>query len=319
MAGDVLEMQDFLMNTVVEQKIFGVAPAAIYSASLSKLRMLEDMMSFYSESSEVSLINHNAGSAATRISAEMMLVLEQAQEYAHVSQSAFNILLAPLVQTWRKAGAENKMPTREGIMEVLALCKIENLILDKNENTAYLSKKGSMIDLGGIGKGFAADACCEIYDEMGASSAFVNLGGNVKAIGNRPDGNPWSVGLQHPDRIRGNCYGVIMCSDLSVVTSGAYERYQEIEGAKYHHIIDGKTGYPSESDLKSVSVISKSSIQADALSTAAFVLGLEIGMDLIYNSECIGAVFFTQANEVYLTKGIKQNVRLLERMPCYEA
>jgi thiamine biosynthesis lipoprotein len=210
------------------------------------------------------------------------------------------------------------MPSDGEIQTRLTLCKNENLIINPVDNTAYLQKKGCMVDLGGIGKGFAADVCCDIYRDMGASSAFINLGGNVKTVGTRPDGTDWAVGLQHPDKPRGNCYGSIMCSDLSVVTSGAYERYQEINGAKYHHIIDGKTGYPAETDLKSVTVISQISMQADALSTAAFVLGLEKGLDLIYNSNCIGAVFFTTTNEVYLTKGMKQFFKLFERLTCYE-
>jgi len=126
------------------------------------------------------------------------------------------------------------------------------------------------------------------------------------------------VGLQHPDQPRGKSYGAILCADQSVVTSGAYERYQVIDGRKYHHIIDGRTGYPSASDLKSVTVVSENSMQADALSTAAFVMGLRKGTDLIDQASCTGAVFFTAANEVYLSKGMKQHFRLLERFPCYE-
>ena len=175
-----------------------------------------------------------------------------------------------------------------------------------------------MIDLGGIGKGFAADVCCDRYKALGATSAFVNLGGNVKAIGKRADGSEWTVGIQHPDKPRGNCYCAIMCSDLSVVTSGGYERYQEISGVKYHHILDGSTGYPSESGLKSVPVISDNSIQADAVSTAAFVMGLEKGLGLIYDSDCIEAIFLTDSNEVYMTKGVSQHLKLLKNLACYQ-
>jgi len=312
------EAQDFLMNTGVEQKIFGHAPHAIYGASVQKLHILERMMSFYKDESEVSLLNRYAGKKAIRLSEDMMFVLEQAQKFTLLSEKAFHILLAPLVQLWKSSGTMGKIPSHNEINNTLALCADENLTLDKIEGTAYLKKEGCMIDFGGIGKGFAADVCCDIYKELGASSAFINLGGNVKALGNRSDGNPWSVGLHHPDKSRGNCYGAFLCSNQSVVTSGAYERYQILNGVKYHHIIDGKTGYPSKSNLKSVSVISQSSIQADALSTAAFVMGLEKGADLIYNARCTGAIFFTAANEVYLTKGMKQYFRLFERLNCYE-
>ena len=318
MKESVYETQDFLMNTTVEQKICSVSPEIIYLASLEMLKDLENMMSFYRELSEISLINKSAGVKPVKISSRLMFILEQSKMYMVQSEGAFNILLAPLIQLWRKSGLENMLPSQEDIQKAQKLCKPENLILDKNEQTAFLKMNGCKIDLGGIGKGYAADACCDIYSEMGAASAFVNLGGNVKTLGVRPDNKEWIVGLQHPDKPRGNCYGAVMCFNQSVVTSGAYERFQEINGTKYHHIIDGKTGYPSQSDLKSVTVISKSSIQADAISTAAFVLGLNRGIDLVYKSKCLGAVFLTKTDQIYLTKGIKQHIKLIENLPCYE-
>jgi len=314
----IFEAQDFIMNTGVEQKIFGHAPRAIYDVAVKNLHMLERMMSFYLDESELTLLNRYAGKQAVPLSDEMMFVLGQAQKFTQLSEGAFHMLLAPIIQLWRRAGAKNILPSHDEINDTLTFCNSENLLLDKVASTAFLKKEGSMVDLGAIGKGFAADVCCALYQELGASSAFVNLGGNVKALGNRPDRAPWVVGLQHPDKPKGTSYGAILCTDQSVVTSGAYERYQVIGGAKYHHIINGKTGHPSESDLKSVTVVSQSSMQADALSTAAFVMGLKKGVDFIYNTTCTGAVFFTVANEVYLTKGMTRHFRLMERFKCYE-
>jgi len=314
----IYEAQDFLMNTNVEQKIFGDNSSAIYNTALKELHRLEEMMSFYKETSEVSLLNRQAGKEAVKLSEEMMLVLQRSQYYSLLSESAFNIMLSPLVQLWKKSGKKNKLPSDKDIDDALKLCSNDNLVLDASDDTAYLTQEGCMVDLGGIGKGFAADVCCNIYRDMGATSAFINLGGNVKAIGNRVDGKQWTVGIQHPDKPRGNCYCAIMCSDLSVVTSGGYERYQEIDGIRYHHILDGGTGYPSKTDLKSVTVISQSSIQADALSTAAFVMGLKKGIELVHTSKCLGAIFFTLSNEIYMTKGVKQHFKLLENLTCYE-
>ena len=306
------------MNTNVEQKIFGQNSNEIYNATVKELHRLENIMSFYRDASEVSLLNRCAGENPMMLCKEMMFVLQQAKYLSKLSDGAFNILLSPLIQLWRKSGEKNKIPTYDEIKNVLAFCGNENLILDATKDTAYLTKKDCMIDLGGIGKGFAADICCDMYKNMGAVPAFINLGGNVKTIGNRADGKQWTVGIQHPDKPRGNCYCAIMCSDLSVVTSGGYERFHEINGVKYHHILDAATGYPSESSLKSVTVISESSIQADALSTAAFVMGLEKGVEVINKSDCYGAVFFTASDEIYLTKGVKQNIKLIERLTCYE-
>lgn len=306
------------MNTKVEQKIVSPSAKAIYKASHQELQRLEQTMSFYKEESDVSLLNRYAGIKAITLSKETMAILQRAQDIASQSNGAFNPLLAPLIQLWKSAGIKNQLPTCDEIKSTLARCKPKNLVLDHNHGTAYLKQKGSMVDLGGIGKGLAADVCCDLYQKMGVTSAFVNLGGNVKTIGQHPDQKPWTVGLQHPDKPRGHCYGAILCSDLSVVTSGGYERYTEIDCIKYHHILDGRTGFPATSDLKSVTVLSESSMTADALSTAAFVMGLEKGVDFIYNSDALGGIFFTTSNEVYLTKGVRPYVKLLERLTCYE-
>jgi len=312
------QAQDFIMNTNVEQQIFADNSSEIYATTISELHRLENLMSFYRDVSEVSQLNKQAGKDVVKVSKDMMMVLVQARNCSLLSENAFNIMLSPLIQLWRRAGEKNMLPTAAEIENALALCDIDDLMLDNINNTAYLKKQGCMIDLGGIGKGFAADVCCDIYKDMGVTSAFINLGGNVKAIGTRADGKPWTVGIQHPDKPRGICYSAIACTDMSVVTSGGYERYQEINDVKYHHIIDGITGYPSETNLKSVTVLSQSSMQADALSTAAFVMGLKKGAQLIYDSECIGAMFFTKSDEIYLTKGIKQHLNLLEKLTCYE-
>ncbi|MCL2530127.1 MAG: FAD:protein FMN transferase [Coriobacteriia bacterium] len=307
------------MSTPVEQKISHAAPELLYETARKKLYELEDLMSFYRSSSQVSLLNESAEKTEVPLSEELLFVLGKAQEHAQFSRGAFSIMLAPLVQLWKLSCAENKVPTHEAIAATLPLCDGDNLQLQRASKTAALKKEGCKIDLGAIGKGYAADVCCDIYQSMGASSAFINLGGNVKALGSRPDGDPWLVGLQHPDKPRGVCFAALQCSNQSVVTSGAYERYQEIDGVRYHHILDGETGYPAKTELKSVTVISSSSLEADALSTAAFVLGLDEGLSLIKESDCHGAVFFTSQNEIYLTKGIKRQVILTESFACYEA
>ena len=310
--------QDFLMNTVVEQKIFADNPESIYKESLAELHRIEDLLSFYKESSEVCLINRFAGKQAVKVSGETMHVLAKAKEYALFSKEAFNVMNAPLVQMWKQYGGMDKLPPYSKIEKLLSLCANVNLSLDKDNNTVFLEESGCQIDLGAIGKGFAADVTCEIYKRAGAEAAFINLGGNIKAFGERPDGKPWMIGLQHPDKERGSCYGAVKCSNLSVVTSGAYERYQEITEKKYHHIVDGQTGYPSMSDLKSVTVISQSSMQADALSTAAFVMGRSAGARLISSFADAEVIFFTKNNEIYLSEGVQPLFKLFEKLDCFK-
>jgi thiamine biosynthesis lipoprotein len=305
------------MNTVIEQRIFADSAESIYKRSLAELHRIEDMMSFYRESSEVSSVNRYASSQAVKVSEETMHVLAKAKEYALFSKEAFNIMNAPLVQMWKEYGGMDKIPPYSKVEELLSLCANANLTLDKDNNTVSLEEDGCQIDLGAIGKGFAADVCCEVYKREGVQSAFINLGGNVKALGKRPDNRDWTIGLHHPGKERNLCYGAVECTDLSVVTSGAYERYQEIGKQRYHHIIDGQTGYPSKSDLKSATVISSSSLQADALSTALFVMGLSEGSRLISSFAGAEAVLLTKNNEVYLTKGAQPLFTLFEKLPCF--
>lgn len=163
------------------------------------------------------------------------------------------------------------------------------------------------MDLGAIAKGYAADRAIEIYKQYGVESAFVNLGGNVAVLGNKPNGDLFRVGIQNPLLQRGQCLGAVNAANKTVVTSGDYVRYFEKDNKKYHHILDPRTGYSAESFLMSTTIVSKQSIAADALSTAIFILGLEDGIKLIDNQEDMEAIFITKDKEIYITKGLKED------------
>lgn len=167
------------------------------------------------------------------------------------------------------------------------------------------------IDLGGIAKGYAADRAVQIYKQNNVSAAFINLGGNVMVFGEKPDNSNWSVGVQEPFKSRGEVIGVINVKNESAVTSGNYVRYFEEKGVKYHHIIDPRTGYPANSNLMSVTVISRDSMECDALSTAAFVLGDKEGMQFI-KSYGAKAVFITKDKKVKMTSNVKEDFYLIE-------
>jgi len=248
-----------------------------------------------------------------------MQVLNMAMKYAEISGGGFDITLAPVIDLWRRCGKQHILPRPSDISYALSISGYHNLRLDRNDKTAFLLKNDCSVDLGAIGKGFAADQCIEIYKSEGVQSAFINLGGNVKALGHNPKNLAWTIGIQHPDRSRGIFFAAVDITDQSVVTSGAYERYFKIEGKKYHHIIDNKTGYPCQSGLKSVTAICRSSAQADAVSTAAFVLGLDKGLRLISMIDDTDAVFFTDDNKVYITKYLQSRFHLQKNseLDCY--
>jgi thiamine biosynthesis lipoprotein len=314
-----VERQDFLMNTNVEQKIFGKDAIAVAQRAVSEISRLESLMSFFIDSSEVSKINHSAGQKAVCVSKDVMAVLDAAIRFAKISSGAFDITLAPIIDLWRRCGRQSMLPSEKEIGAALSLCGYRNLQLNHDNSTAFLRTPGCLIDLGGIAKGYAADRCVEIYKAAGIQSALINLGGNVKTLGTNPSGWHWTIGVQHPDKPRGVFFGALDIRNQSVVTSGAYERYFEVGSKKYHHILDASTMRPCESGLKSVTVVSQNSMQADSLSTAAFVLGLDEGIRLISKMKDTGAIFFTESNSVYVTRNLLDKFHLQKGsdLDCY--
>ena len=168
-------------------------------------------------------------------------------------------------------------------------------------NTVTLTDPEAKIDLGGIAKGYIADKLKEYLKNQGVEHALINLGGNMLALGGRPDGSDFRIGIQEPFAADGTVLTNLSISDKSVVSSGNYERYFEKDGIIYHHILDPDTGYPVQNNLYQVTIISDSSVQGDALSTTCYALGLEAGMELIQNTDGVEAVFVTDDLEVHKT------------------
>ena len=207
------------------------------------------------------------------------------------------------------AGA--RVPTEEEIEKALSLVDYRKLVLNPEDNSAKLLQEGMKLDLGAIAKGYAADEVGKLLKEEDIESAYINLGGNVLLVGGKPDGSPWKIGVQDPRLNRGNVMASIELIDKTIVTSGNYERYFEEDGVIYHHILDPDSGYPANSNVISVSIICDSSLDADALSTSIFILGLEKGLELINQLEGFEAIFITDNLGVVLTEGLKGKVTLL--------
>ncbi|NOW05208.1 FAD:protein FMN transferase [Clostridium beijerinckii] len=301
------EMESFCMGTIISQKVYGENAKIAAIEVEYEMKRLEGLMSFFLESSEVSKLNRAAGQYEVELSDEVLFVLNKAKHYSEICKGSFDITIAPLARLWGIFTSSEKIPLEEEINEALKLTGHNYLSINNELKTSKLEKSGQCVDLGAIAKGYAADRAIEIYKQYGVESAFVNLGGNVAVLGNKPNGDLFRVGIQNPLLQRGQCLGAVNAANKTVVTSGDYVRYFEKDNKKYHHILDPRTGYSAESFLMSTTIVSKQSIAADALSTAIFILGLEDGIKLIDNQEDMEAIFITKDKEIYITKGLKED------------
>lgn len=299
------ESQDFLMGTVISQKIYGGDAKRASEDIVKRLRDIESKMTVNTSGGEINNLNEQAGRNYVDLSEETIYILEKALKYSKLSNGAFDITIGPLVKEWGIFTENPRVPLEKEIGYLLRLVDYNSLIVNKNLLTAKLIKAGQAVDLGGIAKGYGADEAIKIYKSYGIKSAYINLGGNIAVLGTKPDGTPWKIGIQNPRAENGKYIGLVSVIDKAVVTSGDYERYFEKDGIRYHHILDPKTGYPAQSDLISATIVAGKSVDADALSTAVFILGLDKGMELVNSLEDVDAVFVTSERKVYITNGLK--------------
>lgn len=301
------DASSFLMDTLVQMRAHGENAEIAVEKSMERIEEIENIMSKTIKDSDIYKINNNPGQEID-ISEDSKKVLEKALDYAEMTNGDFDPTIGALVDLWG-IGTENAhLPKESEINEALNKIGYENLVL--KGNSAMIKKKGIKVDLGGIAKGFAADEVKKVVEKYNIQHAFVNLGGNVLVIGNKVDGSPWKIGIQDPREGRGNVMAIVDAVDQTIVTSGNYERYFKEDGKLYHHILDPKTGYPAENNLLSVSIISKNSFDADALSTAAYVMGLERGMKFIEEIEDVNVMFITQDLDVYISSGLEDIIEI---------
>ncbi len=301
------QAQSFLMlGTVCKITIYDNPSEDAFTAAFARLREIEQKMTLHSESSEIARINHNAGLEPVVVSTDTFAVINKAVEIAKASGGAFDPTIGVLVQAWDIGGDNPRRPSPEEIQSLLPLVDYRQVVLDEQNRSVFLKQKGMVLDLGGIAKGYAADQAAEVLRSHGVKQAIVNLGGNVLVLGLKPDGTLWRIGVQDPEQDRGAYAIIVQLEDTSLVTSGPYERFLVVDGETYHHILDTKTGYPVDSDFTSASIITRSSLLADALSTSVYALGYEKGMDLINSFEGVEAIFFTEDHMILQSEGVKQ-------------
>ncbi|OPJ62468.1 FAD:protein FMN transferase [Clostridium chromiireducens] len=306
------------LGTIIRLRVDGRNGERAIQEAMDRLNVIENKMSVYKEFSEVSMINKNAGVSSQGVSTDTYFVIKKTVEYSRLSEGTFDPTIRPIVSLWRIGSDNPRIPSKSEITNNLKLVNYEDIILDERNHSIGLKHENQAIDVGGIAKGYAADEVRKVFENCKIKSALIDLGGNIYALGTKPDNTLWNVGIQNPSDTRGEHIGVISVENKSVVTSGNYERYFTKEGKIYHHIIDPKTGYPSESEIISSTIISDHSIDGDGLSTGGYIMGLEKSIKLIESLKGIDAIFITKSKEVYVTSGIKNNFKITNTQFTYK-
>lgn len=310
----ILEPQtELVIGTVCTINLFEDGTEDLYSTLFDQLSDIENKMSVNIATSEIALANQNAGIKPVEISYETYEIIEASIDIANITNGAFNPAIGPLVKIWAIGTDAARIPTQEEITEAINLCDWKNIELEKKDNvySVFLTKKGMSLDLGGVAKGFAADSIRSILTENNVQKAMIDLGGNVFAYGEKAENTPWRIGIKNPFNSTGSPIIALSLTDTSVVTSGVYERFFENNGVRYHHLLNSNTGYPENNNLLSVSIVSESSMLADILSTAVFVLGLEEGMSLLEEQKIQGFCI-TNEKEIITTGNSFNLVEVLD-------
>lgn len=297
------EATTFAMDTIMTFTVYHENGEQIMTDAEQEIRRLERLLSVTIEDSEIAQLNANAGKQAVPVSEDTMYLLKTAKEMDELTNGCYDMTISPVVKAWGFTEEEHYVPTQAELDALMPLVDNDSVILSEEDQTAYLEKEGMAVDLGGIAKGYTSDAVTKLMKKEGVESALIWLGGNISAIGNKPDGNPWKIAVENPLNTE-DYVGLVEVSDCSVITSGGYQRYFDQDGKRYHHIIDPATGYPSDSGLLSVTIISENGTKADALSTALFVMGYDRAVELWRQSDDFEAIFVTEDGKVIATEGI---------------
>ena len=288
----------FYLDTVVTLTAY-VEDASVLNDALAECGRYEALMSRTIEGSDVWRINH-AGGQPVAVSRETIEVIEAAREVSEKCGGVFDITIAPASTLWDFTSGRKALPDADALESAAALVDYRKLIVDGDEVTL---PDGMMIDLGGIAKGYIADAIKAYLADRGVKSAILSFGGNIVAIGLKPGSKPWKVGIRDIDGGPADYMLISRNFGGSTVTSGIYERGFDLDGVRYHHLLDAETGWPVQNELASVTIFSESSMLGDALSTAAFVLGTEKGCGLIESLDGVEALFIARDRTVTETSG----------------
>lgn len=291
----------FYFDTVVTMEVY-TDDETLLSDAQAECQRYDDLLSKTHEGSDVWNINH-ANGARVSISPETREIIEKALEYSRLSEGVFDITVEPCVALWDFTGeGMGLLPDEDALADAAA--KVDWTRIDLNDEGVLLPE-GMTIDLGAIAKGYITDRIADFLRGRGVERGYLNFGGNVLTIGTKTDGSKWNIGVQDP--LSQGIVGAVKVSDQAVVTSGIYERGFDLDGVRYHHILDTATGWPVQNELAGVTIIAGDAFDADALSTTVFSMGVEKGTAFIEGLDGIDAIFVTRDDTVTWTSGLNES------------
>ncbi|MGD9928624.1 MAG: FAD:protein FMN transferase [Mangrovibacterium sp.] len=273
--------------------------------AIDEITRIEQLISSWDPSSQTSLINQNAGIKPVKVDPELFRLIERSIQISRITDGAFDISFAAMDKIWKFDGTMTQLPDSSQVRQSVSKVGYENIILDHQNGTVFLRLPGMKIGFGAIGKGYAADMAKALLMDKGAVAGMVNASGDLNCWGEKPDGSPWLVGITNPLN-KNHVFSWFPVENSAVVTSGNYEKYVIFDGIRYTHIIDPRTGYPTQG-LASVTVFAPKGELADALATSIFVMGKETGLDFINQLTGIECVIVDDLGKIYYSKNIERN------------
>jgi FAD:protein FMN transferase len=273
-------------------------------AGIAEVQRIEKLLTTFDDSSDTNRINKMAGIAPVEVQSEVFSLIERSLKISELTQGAFDITYGSIDKRfWNFDRGMTSLPDRDQARKMVHLVNYRNVILDSKKQTVFLKEAGMRIGFGGIGKGYAADKAKSIMLNAGVTSGIVNAAGDLTVWGSQPGGQPWTIGIADPSR-KEFPFASVNLSDVSVATSGNYEKYVVIDGKKYSHTIDPKTGYPVQG-IKSVTIICNSAELADAMATPVMVMGIKAGLFLINQLKNMACIIISDDDAIHTSENIK--------------
>lgn len=270
--------------------------------AVAEVSRLENLISDWIPTTPISQVNKFAGIKPVKVPQEVFDVVERSIKISELTSGAFDISYASMDKIWKFDGSMTTMPTPEEIKKSVSKVGYKNIILDPKNSTIFLKLEGMKLGLGGIGQGFIADKIKKLLTSKGVVAGIVNISGDISTWGKQTNGEKWKIGIKNPLN-KNKIFATFPLEDSAVETSGSYEKYVIFNGKRYSHIIDTRTGYPATGVI-SVSVFAKTTELADALATGIFVMGVDVGLDLINQLPGVGCIYVDESGKIFSSKNI---------------
>jgi thiamine biosynthesis lipoprotein len=294
---------DFEITVVAKTQLEADKQIAIAIGEISRI---EALISSWKPTSETSNINKNAGASPVQVSEELFSLIQRALQISNLTDGAFDISYASMDKLWKYDGSMAQMPSKEAIKKSVAKVGYKDIVVDPQNSTVFLKNKGMKIGFGAIGKGYAADKAKKLLISNGVSGGIINASGDINSWGSKPSGSSWQVAITNPLN-KNKAFAMLPIKD-AVVTSGNYEKYVTFNSRRYSHIIDPRTGYPSQGII-SVTVFAPKAELADALATSVFVMGVETGIDRINQLKAVECIIITDTGSIITSNNLTLNTQ----------